>query len=185
MAQDAGNVLVGVTGAIYVAPEGTPVPTTVNGVLNGAFEELGYVDESGVAEATTVSTTNKKAWQNGVVVRKLQTEHDTTYTFTLIETNEAVLDLYYGNHADGLTEINAGVLPNLAFVIDVLDGDDKVRTVIPSGQVTNRGTVSYVNGDSASYTVTITAFEDPAYAGDLPTAAKAYKYFSTDGAPSA
>jgi hypothetical protein len=185
MAVDADNVVVGVTGAIYQAPIATTLPTNSATALNVAFKELGYVSEEGVSEANGTSTNNIKAWQNGTVVRKVQTEHDVTYTFTLIETNPEVLAAYYGNYATGKVEVNAKVLPNKRWVIDVLDGTSKIRIVIPNGQVTERGTVSYVNAGVASYQLTITAFEDTAYAGSLGTPAKAYIYYSTEGAPSA
>ena len=186
MAVDAENVVVGVTGAIYVADVGTTLPTTASATLAVGFAELGYVGEEDVQEnPATTSVNNIKAWQNGVVVRKVQTEHDTTYVFTLIETNADVLDTFYGNHEDGLVEINAAIMPKKAWVIDVLDDESVIRHVIPNAQITQRGTVSYVNGGAASYPVTITAYEDPNYAGSLDTPAKAYKYHSTDGAPSA
>lgn len=187
MAQpDANNAVVGVTGAIYVADVGTTLPTNSGAALAAGFTELGYVSEEGVQEnPATTSGNNIKAWQNGVIVRKVQTEHDTTYVFTLIETNPDVLEAFYGNHADGVVEINAAIMPRKAWVIDVIDDESKIRHVIPNAQITQRGTVAYVNGGVASYPVTLTAYEDPDYAGELDTPAKAYKYHSTDGAPSA
>ena len=64
MALESDNVRVGVTGAIYVAPLGTTLPTSSQASLNAAFEDLGYMDESGVAELINEQITNLKAWQN-------------------------------------------------------------------------------------------------------------------------
>lgn len=187
MAQpDAENVVVGVTGAIYIADVGTTLPTQATGTPNVAFEELGYVSDAGIQEnPATTSTTNIKAWQNGVVVRKVQTEHDTTYVFSLIESTPGSLEAFYGNYDDGLVEINAAIMPKKAWVIDIDDGASRVRHVIPNAQITQRGAVSFVNGGAAMYPITLTAYEDPDYAGALDTPAKVYKYHSTVGAPSA
>ena len=85
MATNSDNVLVGVTGAIYKAPAGTTLPTSAYAALDVAFKELGFVTEEGVTEAQLTQVTNLRAWQNGTVVRKVQTEHDVTYQFTLME----------------------------------------------------------------------------------------------------
>lgn len=185
MATNSDNVLVGVTGAIYTAPAGTALPTSAYGALNAAFDELGYVTEEGVTEAQSTSVTNLRAWQNGTVVRKVQTEHDVTYQFTLMETNPDALAAYYGNYATasggGKVEINASKMPRKPWVIDVIDDESKVRIVIPAGEVTTKGQVSYVNGNAATYSITVTAYEDPAYAGSEDAAAKAYVYYDSDG----
>lgn len=186
MAVDADNVVVGVTGAVYVAPKGTTLPTNAAAALNVAFKDLGYVGEEGVQEnPATTSTTNIKAWQNGVVVRKVQTEHDTTFQFTLIETKADVLATVYGNHTAGKVEINASIKPRKSWVIDVLDDDSKIRFVIPEAEITGIGTITYANNGVAGYAITLTAYEDPNYAGSQAAPAKVYKYHSTDGAPSA
>jgi hypothetical protein len=46
------------------------------------------------------------------------------------------------------------------WVIDVVDGTDLIRIVVPSGQVTELGDVTYVNGDAIGRPVTITAYPD-------------------------
>lgn len=165
------NVRVGVTGAVYVAPAGTPLPTTAAMALNVAFEELGFMDESGVVETQGTSITNIKAWQNSAVVRKILTEHDLTYSFTALETNDTVLETYYGNFAAGVVEVTGEVLPNLVWVIDVIDGTNETRIVVPEGQVTSPGAVTYGATDAVKYPMTLSAFPDA-------TGVKAYIYFA-------
>ena len=82
----AENVRVGVTGAVYFAPAGTAVPTSVSGVLNAAFVDVGYIGEDGVSESISADTNDIKAWQNGDVVRRVQTSHDYTVSFTMLRT---------------------------------------------------------------------------------------------------
>lgn len=178
MATVSDNVRVGVTGAIYIAPAGTTLPTSAEGSLNAAFEELGYIDESGVVETQGEQNTNIKAWQNSAVVRKILTEHDLTYAFTALETNPTVLEAYYGNYTDGpdgVVEIKGEVAPNVCWVIDVIDGDEETRIVVPDGQITTRGAVTYGATDAVKYPMTLTAFPDD-------SGVKAYVYFNTVGA---
>jgi len=178
MATVSDNVRVGVTGAIYVAPEGTTLPTDATSPLNAAFDELGFVDENGVTEAQGTSVTNIKAWQNSAVVRKILTEHDLTYAFAALETNPVVLETYYGNYTDGpdgVVEITGEVLPNLCWVIDVLDGDSTTRIVVPEGQITSPGNVVYGATDAVKYPMTLSAFPDD-------DGVKAYIYYNTSGA---
>lgn len=172
------NVRVGVTGAIYVAPAGTTLPTDATSALNAAFDELGYVDENGVTETQGETITNIKAWQNSAVVRKILTEHDVTYQFAALETNPTVLEAYYGNYTDGpdgVVEIRGEVAPNVCWVIDVLDGDSTTRIVVPDGQITQRGAVTYGATDAVKYNMTLTAFPDD-------SEVKAYLYYNTSGA---
>lgn len=175
MATVSDNVRVGVTGAVYVAPEGTTLPTDATEALDGAFEELGFMDESGVVETQGTQVTNIKAWQNSAVVRKIQTEHDLTYAFTAMETNDVVLETYYGNFAAGVVEVKGDVAANLVWVIDVIDGDNETRIVVPEGQITSPGAVTYGAADAVKYPMTLSAFPDD-------DGVKAYIYFSTAGA---
>jgi hypothetical protein len=41
-----------------------------------------------------------------------------------------------------------------------VDGDVDIRIVIPDGQVTERGDVTYANGEAIGYDVTVTAYPD-------------------------
>lgn len=162
MALESDNVRVGVTGAIYVAPLGTTLPTTSQAALNVAFQDLGYMDESGVAELINEQITNLKAWQNSDVVRKVQTEHDYTLGFVPMETNAVVLGTFYDNYdgsgADGIVNIEGGLPTHKAFVFDIIDGDDEHRIVVQDGQLTTRGQVNHVATDATKYPMTVTCF---------------------------
>ena len=170
----ASNVLVGVTGGAYIAPEGTTLPTDAVTAKDAAFEEVGYDHEDGVTQSISTDITDLRAWQNADVVRKIQTSHDLTYAFTMIETSDVTLAAYYGNYAAGAVEVNSTALPHKSWVIEVIDGDDDLRIVIPDGQITERGDIVYQNGDAVGYPITITCFPD---ASDV----KAYIYVSGTG----
>lgn len=180
MALDSSNVRVGVTGGIYIAPAGTALPTDATTPLGMGFQELGFADESGVQEVQNEQVNNIRAWQRGEVVRKLQSEHDVTWQFTLIETNPATLEAYYGNFSgtieDGEVRIRGGFPDRQVMVIDVIDGDDALRIVVPESQVTTRGTVTYANGSAVGYPVTVTGYPSEDLDAD-----KAVVYLAKDG----
>lgn len=169
MTQSAGNVMVAGSGAIFHAPTGTTLPTSATTALNAALKEVGYVGDEGVIEAQGTETAKIKAWQNGDTVRTKQTGHDLTYKFTMIETNDETVGLFYGNGTRVSHAVKGTELPHEAYVVDVLDGDDTVRIVIPDGQVTERGEVVYKSDSAIAYPVTITCYPDA-------TGVKAYKY---------
>lgn len=169
----AANVRVGVTGGVAYAPEGTTLPTTATAALDGAFDDVGYISEDGVAQSIGEDITDLKAWQNGDVVRKIQTSHDYTLSFTMIETSEVTLKAYYGNYAAGVVEINGSQLPRNPWVLTVVDGDAEIRVVVPDGQITERGDIVYQNSDAIGYQVTITCFPDD-------EGNKAYLYLDAD-----
>jgi hypothetical protein len=165
MALNSANVLVALTGAVYVAPLATALPTTTSAAWNAAFVDLGYLSEDGIVEAHDDQSSEVKAWQNGDTVREMITGSKATYTFTLIETTAAGLALYY----KGSTITGTGAGPatvavknptaeRKAFGFDVVDGLNIVRWTIATGEVSDRGDITYKNDEAVGYELTITAF---------------------------
>lgn len=174
MANTAANVVVAVTGSANYAPSGTALPTTALSALDAAFKEAGYISENGVTQSIGADSTEIKAWQNADIVRTVQTSHSLTYQFEMMESSAAVLEAYYGNYTAGAVQIT-GAQPGIRpWVFNVLDGSAKVRIVAPFAQITERGDVSYVNGDAVMYPVTLTCYPD---AGGV----KAYMYTDSIG----
>jgi hypothetical protein len=162
MALDSDNVRVAVTGAVYVAPVGTTAPTDSSTALNNAFTDLGYVSADGIVETIDKTTSQIRSWQNGALVREVVSEGTYMVELTFIETNQAVLELYYGTTiTDG--EINGDPRSTggrKSFVIDIIDGESVERTYIPSGEVTSVGERTLASGEAIGYNVTITAYAD-------------------------
>lgn len=181
MALSADEVLVALTGGVFMADAGAALPTDATSSLSGDYTELGYVSEDGVTESHNETNTQIRAWQGGDVVRVVKTEHNLTYSFTAIETNDAVQEAYYGNYDAGVVEVNGAPGKRGRWVIQVIDGDKDVRIVIPDGEVTERGDIQYVNSAAVGYPITITCYPDPDYAGSEDYPAKAYKYLSGTG----
>lgn len=177
MANDSGNVVVGkpaVTGGILLAPSGTTLPTDATSSLDGAFEACGYVSDAGLVQSINTDSTDIKAW-GGDIVRRIQSSHDVTYQFTMIETNGVSLAAYYGddNVTAGDVELVAGDLPRQVFDFEIVDDTRTIRIVLPDGQITERGDINYVDTDAVGYPVTVTAYPE------ADTGVKAYIY--TDG----
>src|SRR5687768_11806245 len=69
MALDAANVRVGITGGVRSAAVGTTAPTDPTSAYGAGWNEYGYISEDGVEETFTSESTDIRAWQNGVLVR--------------------------------------------------------------------------------------------------------------------
>lgn len=162
MALDSDNVRVAVSGAVYVAPTGTTAPTDSSTALNVAFKDLGFISSDGIAESIDRSTNQIRAWQNGSLVREVTSEGTYSVTLTFLETNQDVLELYYGasitgGALDGDPTTTGG---RKSFVIDVVDGATVERTYIPAGEITAVGERTLASGEAIGYNVTITAYAD-------------------------
>lgn len=162
MALDSDNVRVAVTGAVYVAPTGTTGPTTSSSALDAGFVDLGYVSADGITENIDRTTNQIRAWQNGSLVREVTSEGTYSVDMTFIETNEAVLELYYGTtNSSGEFNIDpTSTGGRQSFVIDVVDGSSVERIYIPAGEITSVGTRTLASGEAVGYQVTITAYAD-------------------------
>lgn len=160
MATNATNVQVGFTGEVFFNDAGGNVPTDATTALNAAFLGLGFNTEDGVAEAAGESWTNIKAWQKGEIVRKIRTEEDWTWDFGMLETNPTSLLIYYGNYSAGGVKVGGQAATRGSWVIEVLDGVNKLRIVVPDGEITGRGAHSYKTDEGIMFPVTLTAYPD-------------------------
>lgn len=172
----SADVLVGATGAVYGGVAGTPLPVDATAALNAGFKDLGFVTEDGVTESVGQDTTEIKAW-GGSTIRKIQTAHTVEVKFTLMETNPDAVSAYYGSaNVVGTDEIKvtADMATRQAWVIEVLDGDNVVRVVIPDGEVTAHDDITYKTDSAIALGMTLTCYPDA-------SGVKMYKYLDTPG----
>lgn len=176
MANNAANVNVAVTGVVSVAPEGTSAPTSAVSALNVAFKPVGYISSDGVTESRERSTSNIVAWQNSDVVRTVITEASLKVMFSMLETNETSLELFYGsalNPVGGQIDIVPGQTGGRqAIVIDYVDGASLVRLYLPHAEVVEVEDSVLTSGDAVMYGVTIQSYPDST------TGASGTKWFS-------
>ena len=167
---NAENVSTGkpkTTGAIYVAPVGTTLPTDASTPLDVAFKSLGYISEDGLANDMAREYEPIKEW-GGNTVTDVQTSSDDKFKYKMIEAlNEQVLKEVFGD--DNVTvsggEIaikkNAKELGEHSYVVEmVLIGDRLKRIVIPRGKITSIEEVTYVANKAIGYGVTVSAYPD-------------------------
>lgn len=168
---DADNVSFGKpksTGAVYVAPAGTPLPTTAWATLNAAFKGLGYVSEDGLVNGVETDVEDVNAW-GGDLVLTGQTTFKEMFTVNLIETNAEALKVYYGSdnvveESDGsltVTQTNE-MLPRVSVVFElVMTGGRIKRIVVPYAQIADRsGEITYVDGEAIAYPAVFVAYPD-------------------------
>jgi hypothetical protein len=168
MALSAENVVVGITGKVYVGATTATAPTTSTSTLTG-FTELGYVSADGVEFATDRSTNQIRAWQNADLVREIVTEGTVTYGFTLLETTEEVIEAYFGGTlVDGKLElVPTATGGRKSFVIDVVDGAKAIRHYVPFGEVLAIEAQQIQNGEAIAYGITVTAYVKEGRAADI------------------
>lgn len=169
------NVRVGATGYALYAPTGTSLPTNATSAPAAGFlaGDVGYLSDAGITMSIGRETTDITAWQNADVVRTIMTGHTVTFQFEMLETNSDSLELAFGNFASNTVEVDGTTMPNKAFILHVDDAGNDIRIVIPNGQVTENGDVTFANNDAVKWPVTITAFPD----GNQN---KAYIYFASE-----
>jgi len=173
MASTVGNVFAAMpaaTGALLRAPLGTALPTSARTAPGAEFIDQGFIGEDGFTQAEARDTEKKKAF-GGSVVKVLQTDYSVTIQFAFLEsTNAEVLKSIYGadNVTVGTAEDDEEIVvrknkkqsPHASWIIDVVDGDGLIRTVVPDGQITEVDDIVKVHSDTIAYTVTMECFED-------------------------
>lgn len=164
------------TGAIKHAPVGTTLPVLsdigASGVtLDPAFVGDEYVSEDGLTLSPSMSTTNIKDW-SGAVVRKLLEEFDGTLSWTMISTNEDTLKIAFGDdyvtsaaassaHGAQVRAALGAHLPDTqSWVFLMKDGDARVVIVVPNGQITEVGDVTFVSNNAIGWQVTLSTYPD-------------------------
>lgn len=156
-----------VSGAVYYAPVGATLPTSVSATLDAAFKELGHISEDGLTNEIGVESEDIKAW-GGSTVLSTQTEKTDTFSFTLIETLKAdVLEFVHGQGNvttgnDGLITVN--VTPDEAdevvMVVDmILRNGALKRIIVPDCKLSELGEVVYKDDEATGFECTMTAMQ--------------------------
>lgn len=165
-----------VTGAIKSAPIGTTLPTLssitkASVTLNEAFTGDEYVSEDGLTLTPSMSTTDIKDW-SGATVRKVLETFDGTLSWTMISTNEGALGVAFGeDHVSSSnassthgkqtrTELGAHLPDPRSWVFLMKDGDARIVIVVPNGQVTEVGEVTFASNAAVGWNVTLSTYPD-------------------------
>lgn len=171
MANTATNVTTGkpnISGAVYVAPIGTTLPTDATTALDNAFVCLGYVSEDGLENNNDMDVSAIKAWGGMIVYRSLN-ELDDNFVLTLIESeNTDVLKAVYGSN-----NVTVDASGNITVAVKADDPEENVwvfelalrnsrakRIVIADGAITAREAITYNDSDAVGYGITVSAYPD-------------------------
>lgn len=171
MGNTASNVSTGkpkISGAVFVAPKGTTLPTDATTDLSDAYTCLGYVSEDGLTNANEMDVSSIKAWGGMIVYRSLNELND-EFSLALIESeNVDVLATVYGE--DNVTTLGDGTIKvdikaedpeEKVWIFDLaLRGDRAKRIVVPDGAITAREEITYNDSDPIAYGITISAYPD-------------------------
>ena len=166
----------GATGAIKYAPIGTPLPslasiTPAAVTLDAAFVGNEYVSEDGLTLAPSISTTDIKEW-GGTTVRKVLESFDGTLSWTMISTNASAMKVAFGDdyvtaqaatQTDGnktMTSLGAHLPAPKSWVFLMKDGDARIVILVPNGQVTEVGEVTFAANAAVGWNVTLACYPD-------------------------
>ena len=197
MATSSANVRVGapdrVTGAVMRAPLGTALPTTPIVAPGVAFKDLGYVSEDGISVAQSSTWEKIRDW-GGDQVRTFLSDFTGTLSWTFLETQDDALKATYGDNNVTITaatvstgkytavKLNSTEPTAGAWLFNMSDSitDDVARTmriVVPNGQITERGEISFSRNAAIMYPVTLETYPD--------ATGNAIYFYLSDGAFSA
>jgi hypothetical protein len=164
------------TGAIKHAPIGTALPTLAGitpaqVTIDQAFTGNEYVSEDGLTLAPSFTTADIKDW-SGAIVRKVLEAFDGTLSWTMISTNASAFGIAFG--AANVTSVAAnGTHGNQArvqlgahmpepqsWVFLMKDGNARIVIVVPNGQVTEVGEVTFAANEPVGWNVTLSTYPD-------------------------
>lgn len=160
-----------VTGAVLSAAKGTALPTSITGVLDDAFEDNGYISEDGLSLTQDISWETIKEW-GGNTVRRILSDFTGTFSWTFLETNANTAKTVFGdgNVTATAATVSTGSLLKIvgnaeqsearSWVFRMKDGVRKIVIVVPDGQITDRGDISYTRTGAVTYPVTLEASPD-------------------------
>lgn len=180
MAPSTAKILVGnpdrTTGAVMAAPLGTALPTTPVAAPNVAFNELGYISEDGLSLSQGQEWVDIRDW-GGDLVRTFMSQFNGTLNWSFLETNDTALQAMYGSSNVTITAAGVSTGKYTAIALNsteptpkswmfniadstIVDLPRKIRIVVPNGQITERGDISFTRNNAVTYPVTLRCYPD-------------------------
>ena len=154
------------TGAIYVAPKGTTLPTDATTTLGSAWKLLGFTSDAGVQISETTSSNAIRAWEGRTEVYNVITEYTEQISFMPIQCNADVAKLMWGSSAvvtatNTLTVKHHGnTLDPVCIVIETVPRDTMVKRYCGTFQLTERGAQTMDGTQVDGRTLTFNAIAD-------------------------
>lgn len=170
---DAGEYVVGGTGQVYVGSVGATAPTDSTSTPSVAsWFGLGYHTEDGVSISHAVEIARFRAWQSKHDTRRDRDSETFRVTFALQQWNEQSVPLAFGGGSvtgSGpykFTPADADdALAEKSLLVDVVDGSNHLRFVIPRGTVVEGVESQFARTSEAVLPITFEALT-PTEGGD-------------------
>lgn len=168
MTLDGSEVFVGNSGNVYIAPVGTALPTADDTVLDAAFIDLGYFNESGVTVTVGRQTSEVRAWQSYAPLRRVIASMLTSFAFSMEQWNSQnmVLALGGGTVVEGTAghfvytaPTPAEGITQWALVLDIQDEAGTVRFVTAKTELEGDVSVAFTRNEAALLPVTLTVLD--------------------------
>lgn len=159
-------------GAIAVAPYGTDLPVTASERLSDAYSSGGYVGDAGITVSTNKGETVIKEWGQSTV-RKALSDFTGTVTCPFLQIDQFAAERLVGKQnvetvnatADHGNMLKIKLTPTFAdiesYIFSMKDGDNRIRVIIPRGQITTTDTVNFVPNAANTWNGTISCYDDP------------------------
>ena len=133
------------TGAIFVAPTTTALPTDATTALSG-YTLLGFTSDAGVQITESGSTQSIYAWEGRTKVYETRTEYTESISFTPIQCNSDVAALIWGSDmvtvdaSGNITAKHHGkTMEPVHIVIETVPRTGIVKRFCQKAQLTERG----------------------------------------------
>lgn len=151
MANSARAIHVGLTGQIYVAPVGSTLPIDASTAPDRAFTDLGYTTTDGVRFSYAPETQDIDVWQADDPVRVIAQRRPASFETAFAQLDEHTLPVALGGGVVRGSGGNFTYTPPAAqdgldersIVVDIEDGDKKVRFVVARAVVTEAVEISF------------------------------------------
>jgi hypothetical protein len=168
---DSDLARVGVTGKSMLADMGTVLPEGLAAWPTG-WVDLGWISDDGLVESRSEDSTDFTPWQSNSPIRTEITKGTITFKMTLWESNFQTISLYYRKTADDMTSVGTGATAAIqfdeggkpkqdkrSFGFDVIDGAFQRRLISPTGEVSDRGDITYKSDTMIGYELTVTSYD--------------------------
>lgn len=170
MAVDTTRIRAYVNGLVAVSGYGVTNPTlptdATTALSSSIYKEVGALSDDGVVSSSSQDFTNVYMWQNNQLAAAIPGQYDRKFTFTCLEQNSQTLNIAFGGstltqQAWGVSIAEkAGGRDIRTWVLHGIDGARLYRLVVPLGQITSKGDVTWSPGGVGSMEVEVTAFPD-------------------------
>ena len=157
------------TGAIWVAPNGTTLPTDATTSLANTWKLLGFTSDAGVQISESSSNEAIRAWEGRTEVYNVKTEYTESVAFAPIQCNSDVAEVMWGENMvtvgeDGsiLAKHHGQTIEPICIVIETTPRENIVKRYCMTAQLTERGelTMDGTQVDGRSLTFNALADED-------------------------